>query len=272
MAGERKLPRPAAAARVGAPRVAKFSWAALPTKVRASVVVSALVMVAGVSLLYGLPNWSQRVPQMPAVDDSTYVSADPWTADSVDPKESLRSADPITHYFGIPLSGKTIGYIVDGDATMASYIDNVATLTNSVNEAIEKGTKRFGVMLAIERDGKTVVEAAEPSTDLEGARAVLTGQLASGRTDLSKALSVASNWYADEIFLVLSKPMDDDQLAILTQGAEQTSAVVHVIALGPAAQQDLSPIAKATGGMFVPVTDAEITQLVDRQNEAKSRG
>ncbi|HKQ50648.1 MAG TPA: hypothetical protein VJZ71_21435 [Phycisphaerae bacterium] len=204
--------------------------------------------------------------------DSTFVVADPWTPDSVDPKESLRTADPITHYFGIPHSGKTIGYIVDGDATMAAYIDNVATLTNSVNEAIEKGTKRFGVMLAVERDGKTVVESAEPSTDLEGARAILTGQLASGRTDLSKALSVASNWYADEIFLVLSKPVSADQMEVLTQGAEQTSAVVHVIALGPAAQQDLSPIAKATGGTFVPVADAEITQLVDRQNEAKSRG
>lgn len=222
--------------------------------------------------MQGLPDWSQRRAQDPGNVDSTFVVADPWTPDSVDPKESLRTADPITHYFGIPHSGKTIGYIVDGDATMAAYIDNVATLTNSVNEAIEKGTKRFGVMLAVERDGKTVVESAEPSTDLEGARAILTGQLASGRTDLSKALSVASNWYADEIFLVLSKPVSADQMEVLTQGAEQTSAVVHVIALGPAAQQDLSPIAKATGGTFVPVADAEITQLVDRQNEAKSRG
>ena len=87
-----------------------------------------------------------------------------------------------------------------------------------------KGTRRFGVLLAVEHDGNTVVEAVEPSTDLEGARAILVGRLASGRTDLSKALSVSSNWYADEIFLVLSKPVDDRQMEILKQSAEQTSA------------------------------------------------
>jgi hypothetical protein len=272
MAGERKLARPSAGSKSSAARAARLTWAGLSTKVRASVVVSGLVMVAGVSLLYGIPDWPHRRPVLPVNEESTYVAVDPWANDSLDPKESLRSANPITHYFGIPLSGKTIGYVVDGDATMAPYIDNVAALTNSVNEAIEKGTRRFGVMLAIERDGKTVVEAAEPSTDLEGARAVLTGQLASGRTDLGKALSVASNWYADEIFLVLSKPVDQDQMAVLTQRAEQTSAVVHVIALGPAAKQDLSQMAKATGGMYVSVSDDELTQLVERQNEAKSRG
>ena len=143
-------------------------------------------------------------------------------------------------------------------------------MTNSVFAAVEKGTRRFGVLLAVEHDGNTVVEAVEPSTDLEGARAILVGRLASGRTDLSKALSVSSNWYADEIFLVLSKPVDDRQMEILKQSAEQTSAVVHVIALGGAAEQDLSPIAKATGGTFVAVADDELKQLVERQNQAKS--
>ncbi len=203
-------------------------------------------------------------------EESSTSNAGSWAADSDDPKANLLAANPITHYFGIPLSGKTIGYLVDGDATMAAYIDDVATLTNSVNEAIEKGTRRFGVMLAVSHDGKTFIESAEPSTDLEGAKGVLLGRLASGRTDLGKALSVASNWYADQIFLVLSKPVDAKQMEVLKQGAQQTGAVVHVIALGGAAQQDLSPIAKSSGGTFVSVNDDEIKQLVHRQNEAKS--
>jgi hypothetical protein len=246
------------------------TWAGLSSRARIGAAALAIVLVATVSLRYGAFPTARR--STPIADKSTIKNeiSDQSVADAADPKANLRAANPITHLFGIPLSGKTIGCVVDGDATMAPYIDSVATVTNAVFAAVEKGTRRFGVLLAVEHDGNTVVEAVEPSTDLEGARAILVGRLASGRTDLSKALSVASNWYADEIFLVLSKPVDDRQMEILKQSAEQTSAVVHVIALGGAADQDLSPIAKATGGTFVAVADDELKQLVDRQNQAKS--
>lgn len=239
---------------------------------RIGAMIAGFTLVAGVPLFFGFSSrtrpspgrWTASVSQP---DDRVNRS----TNDPADATANVLAVNPITHYFGIPLSGRTIGYIVDGDATMAPYIDDVAVLTNSVNESIEKGTRRFGVILAVARDGVTFVEAAEPTTELEGARSILTGRLASGRTDLTKALSVASNWYADEVFLVLSKPVDSRQMEVLKQGAEQTGAVVHVIGLGGAAEQDLSPIAKATGGTYVSVPDETLRKLVERQNDAKAR-
>jgi hypothetical protein len=181
-----------------------------------------------------------------------------------DPVEAFRTANPLKTYFGFPLIGRTIGCVVDSDSTMAPYIDKVAFVTNTLNEAMEPGSRRLGIVMATGRDGPTVLEVAEPSADLAGARTVLGSRLPAGDTDLSSALLKTASWYADTIFLVLSKPIDASQLGIITEHAEQTGAVTHVIALGGAAKQDLSAISNATGGGFLPVTDLMLGELVPR--------
>lgn len=183
---------------------------------------------------------------------------------------AMLTADPMSHYFGRPLTGSTIGYVVDGDSSMAPYIDKVAYLTNSVNGAIALGAKRYGIAQAIGEEGQGLVEVAEPAGDLAGARNILTARLASGRTNLARALSVTSSWYADELFLVLAKPIDDDELSVLRQTAEQTGAVVNVIALGDAAKQsNLTEISDATRGKFIKVSDSSLDELVERQRKAE---
>lgn len=191
------------------------------------------------------------------------------TGEVTDTPELLKT-DPLTHYFGIALTGNTIGYVVDGDATMAPYIDQVAFATNTVNAAFPKGSRRFGVVQAVGEDGQTLLEVSEPANGLEGARTVLQARLPSGKTDLSKAMSVAANWYADQIFLVVSKPLAEDEIERLKSSAEQTSAVVNVIAVGGAASQDLSSIAEATEGQFVRVSDSDLAKLVQRQQAASA--
>jgi hypothetical protein len=161
-------------------------------------------------------------------------------------------------YFGVPLEGRTIGYVVDGDETMAPYIDRLAFITNTVITSMEPGEYRFGVVQAVGRDGRTFIEVYEPSSDLAGASAVLRSRLPGGKTDLSRALSAATNWYADQVFLVLSKPVEPQQLTALRQDALQTGAVTHVIALGEAAKVDLSPISASTGGRFIRVSDTSM--------------
>ncbi len=171
-------------------------------------------------------------------------------------------------YFGVPIKGETIGYVVDGDQTMAPFINDIALATNSVNERIPPGTKRFGIVQAVGGNGRTFLEVHEPGGDLQGSHGVLLSRLPSGSTDLSKALSIATGWYADEVFLVLSKPVEQPELDILRQNAAQTGAVVHVIAFGAAAKQDLSSIARPTGGEFVPVSDGDLKDFVHQQRES----
>lgn len=177
---------------------------------------------------------------------------------SDDPVQALATADPLKTYFGFPLDGETIGYVVDGDVAMAPYIEQVALATNAVNASLDRTRHRFGVVLAANIDGHQITEIAEPTADLPYARSVLTSRLPGGQTDLARALGRASDWYASRLFLVLAKPIDDQQLAILTEAAEQTGAKVNVIALGDASRQDLSSIAEATGGRYLPLSKDQL--------------
>lgn len=191
---------------------------------------------------------------------------------SDDPLLAMRTADPLKYYFGLPISGGTIGYVVDGDSAMAPYIDNLVFITNSVNEALEPGSCRFGVIMATGEHRGTLLEIHEPSTDLIGARTALTSRLPGGRTDLSKALSKTANWFADTIFLGLAKHVDEHELNMLVENAEQTGAITHVIAFGEAAKQDLSAISQATDGTFLRITDDMLNDLVARVQESQAQG
>ncbi|MFH1419917.1 MAG: hypothetical protein ABII12_16715 [Planctomycetota bacterium] len=171
-------------------------------------------------------------------------------------------------YFGVPIVSGTIGYVVDGDQTMAPFINDIAFVTNSVNESIPPGSQRFGIVQAVGGNGRTFLEVHEPGSDLQGAQSVLLARLPAGNTDLSRALSIAAGWYADQVFLVLSKHIEQDELADLAEDAMQTQAVVYVIAFGAAANQDLSPIARPTGGRFVPVSDSDLEDFARRQRES----
>ena len=175
---------------------------------------------------------------------------------------SLLSSDPRKTFFGIPAQGQTIGYVVDCDTTMLPYYRRLASLTRVLNDALGDSSRRFGIVEALAKDrGRSVEKVYEPSSDLEGARTVLDSMPTGGETDLPEALSLAESWYADEIFLVLSKKIDADEISLLAQHAQQSGAVTHVIAFGEAAKLDLSSISGPTGGRFVPVNDQMLSAL-----------
>ncbi|MCG8405705.1 MAG: hypothetical protein MI923_10950 [Phycisphaerales bacterium] len=183
---------------------------------------------------------------------------------------AILSGDPRTSFFGIPIHGGRIGYVVDSDLTMAeAYIEPVASILATVNDAIEPGARRYGIVQAVsDPNSLEMREILEPVIGFPGASAFLHPRLAGGTTNLSGALAVAQKWHADQIFLVLSKSIDQAEIERLTQHAEQSGAMTHVIALGQAAHQDLSPISKATGGQFCPVQNSVLSELVQRCEEA----
>lgn len=182
---------------------------------------------------------------------------------------ALATADPLTTYFGLPVEGEIIGYVVDGDATMSSYIDRVAMLTNGVTSCFVPGSKRYGIAQVFGENGQSLVETAEPVGDLDGSRLTLGTRTSNGRTDLSRGLTAVSGWYADQVFLVMSKSVKPDELQKLASTAEQTGAIVNVVALGEAAKQpQLAEVAAATRGKYIPVSDDMLTDLVSRQRAA----
>jgi hypothetical protein len=194
-------------------------------------------------------------PPVVAEDD------DPAVFDSA---RAMRTANPRKSYFGVPLEGSTIGFVVDDDQTMAPYIDHLSTVTNGLLACLVPQNKRVGVVRPVSTEGSMILEAAQPSADLEGARSALVARLPSGKTDLIKGLAKTQLWYADQLFLVISKPISAEELPILTQTAEQTGAVTHVIALGAAAKQDLTALAQATHGQFIAVTDEQLNELAGK--------
>lgn len=183
---------------------------------------------------------------------------------------ALASADPLNTYFGLPLSGSIIGYVVDGDSAMTPYIHEIASLTNAVNASFVPGSKRYGIAQTYGEGGESLIEVAEPIGELEGSRLTISPRTSAGRTNLSAALGVTSGWYADQVFLVMAKTVDAEELQKLAATAEQSGAIVNVIALGEAAKQpELAEIAAASRGKFVPVSDSALRDLVARQRDAQ---
>ena len=178
---------------------------------------------------------------------------------------SLLNSDSRKTFFGIPIQGDTIGYVVDSDTTMLPYHRRLASITGVLNEALGASSRRFGIVEALAKNrGRRVEKASESFSDLKGARSTLDSTPTGGETDLPEALATTEAWYADEIFLVLSKKIDADEISLLTQIAQQSGAVTHVIAFGEAARQDLSSISDATGGRFVPVNSQVLSALAFR--------
>jgi hypothetical protein len=184
--------------------------------------------------------------------------------------EAFVRADPLKTFGGIPLqAGDVLVYVVDGDVAMSPYIGPMALIINSVNQAIDPGTIRFGVVMATGGDGQTILEVMEPTCDLEGARSTLTARLPGGETDLAAALGRTIDWDASKVFLILAKRVDDEQLVVLREKAEQTGAVVNVFALGDAARQpELEHIAKDTGGVFHSLSAYQVNDWVARVEQA----
>ncbi len=248
-----------------------LGYRAWQCRLHAAVATTVLIMTVGVGLTIIHLTSSPPLPQVvkldmsePLIDDNPdqYVASD-------DPAVAIRTVDPLENYIGFPLTGDTIGYVVDGDGSMADFIDRVAFITNTVNESEGRNPRRIGVVMATGREEIIVSAIAEPSTDLIGARTVLTSRLPAGRTDLSAALRKTVGWYADTLFLVLAKPLDDGEIADLAEIAGQSGAVMNVIGLGEAAQQDLSPLAEKTGGKYLPVTDEMLTHLAERTEQSR---
>ncbi len=271
------LPSPIVAYTTAAPRRANKGPARSPVKPRNPVLARittfravAAFCFTGVAML-GVTAWvasgtSSSGNLFPVAWQPTSGEGD-VSGPAQDIRSIVLNADPRSAYFGVPVAGEITGYVVDCDETMLNHIDGVSTVTETLNTSFEPGTHSFGIVQAInDPDSRRLTHVYDPKNGLADAKTVFDASLAGGTTDLPRALALTEPWFADQIFLVLSKHVDASDIELLIQSAQQSGAVTHVIAMGEAASQgdELSRISDATGGKFVPISDALLEDLVKR--------
>ncbi|MFQ5423812.1 MAG: hypothetical protein ACE5F9_07510 [Phycisphaerae bacterium] len=191
-------------------------------------------------------------------DDTAMPGSGTATGSSPDATQALRS------FLGVPVAGRTIGFVIDDDTAMAPYFDDSAFLTWAVASARDVDTSQFAI--AVARDGPPSVLPPTRVTEagLASANSTLYSRFPANQTDLTAAMRSAADWDADHVFLVLASPASPDTIETLVQQARQSGAVTHVFALGAAARShaDFAMIARATGGTFLAVDDAMFHRVI----------
>lgn len=166
-------------------------------------------------------------------------------------------------YFGIPLRGQDICYVVDGDESMGEFIDKIMLHAIATNASIKPGVCRMGVIQAIGIDDQTQLEITPLSSNLRLAAAKIKTKRPQGETDLALAMRAAAGWNVDQIVLVLAKGATPSEIEALRQEAIRTGAVVDVIAFGEASNLDLSALTEASGGRVARISNEELQRVID---------
>lgn len=190
-----------------------------------------------------------------------------------DSRPAVSSFDAILgEYFHIPVAGRTVGFVMDNDLSMAAYTDGVAFLTPEVAKRIDTESS-FAVALATESRPLVLQPSGVTQSSIAGAESLLVGNMSSGETDLAAALGASADWRADQIFLVLANPRVTESIELLIQKAKQTGAEVNVIALGEAhsAAPELRRIVSAVGGRYQPIDDAEFSSIINEAHQVLAR-
>lgn len=262
------LPTIAAPARSTPPRRSAF-FARLRSP--ASVVVLASVATICLSVL----SWRAAMPPEPTAFHSRFASGQSGSTagDEEQPRtfaSLLASADPLRTYFTRPILGETVLVVVDGDMSMVECIAPVAQVTNEVVGTNASGERRLGVIMVSAVDEPQLVWVDSLDSGLAGARSVVGTALSLGRSDLAKAVGRTINLEASQVIVVFAKRIEADEIDLLAEAAQQTGAVVDLVILGEARQQerDLQRIAEPTGGRIVALTDADLAKWAHRVEQA----
>lgn len=174
----------------------------------------------------------------------------------------------------VPVTGRTVAFVVDRDASMAEYIDRVAFLTCAAAVGMQtRGVGRFGVVSAADGAPKVVRPAMVSDTSLADAASILYGGFHERRTDLSAAVGATVGWRADQLFLVVARPLPPEEIEALIQKVQESGAETHLVALGEAARlqgQSLLAVARSTGGTMLALTDERFADVFNEVRAAQA--
>ncbi len=164
----------------------------------------------------------------------------------------------INTFCDIPANGRTIAFVFDSDRSMAPYMVRLAYMTQSTAAGmVTHGQARFGVVASTADRPALAAPRAVTEASVIAATSILYGGFSREPTDLVKAVRPVANWRADQLFLVLARPIRPDRLEALLQRLQETGARTDIVALGSAARDsdNLARLARATGGVLMALGD-----------------
>ncbi len=164
----------------------------------------------------------------------------------------------INTFCDIPAIGRTIAFVFDRHESMTPYMDKLAFMTRSTAaKMVTHGQARFGVVASSADWPLLSAPRAVTKANVIAATSILYGGFSRQPTDLVKAVRPVADWRADQLFLVLARPVRPDRFEALLQRLQETGARTDIVALGPAARNsgDLARLARATGGVLMALGD-----------------
>ena len=162
----------------------------------------------------------------------------------------------------IPAEGRSVALVIDGDDAMADgRLDEVSLIAfNFASDVMESGGTMW---LGLPGESEpTVVEARDASAaSVNSVRAVMFGRFARGHTNLVSSVQAAAAQRTDEFFLVFARRLHPRMIEMIAQAIQQSGATTHVVAMGEAAQQDLSALVAGTRGSVRPLLDEDLHRI-----------
>jgi hypothetical protein len=172
-------------------------------------------------------------------------------------------------YFGLPIVGNAVAIIVDSDPAITPYREHLSMATRIVRDASTGANRNLGIIQSTGQRRMSLAEVAHrDNRTLEGAEIALSPKPPPEGLDFRAALTIALNGYADQVLLVLARPLDSNQIEALAQSAEQTGVTTGIIAMGPAAKQDLSALSDATDGNLVSLSQDRFNEWVEQYRQS----
>gem|GEM_PF-2616697 len=181
---------------------------------------------------------------------------------------TMLAASDTDDFFGVPIDSGGVGLVIDDHDRLGGYTDAVARLAYAATDFARTNETPISVVEARLRGAGSSGDDSDPFY----AFSVMRIQAARKRLDmqvpeqslLSTAVSMTMAESPSQVFLVISEPLSNKEIDELAMAIETANTPVHLICLGDAANQPYAQLAAISGGKFIPVTDAEMDDLVAR--------
>lgn len=178
----------------------------------------------------------------------------------------LLAASDADDFFGIPISPRSTGIIVDNRERLGPYADKVARLAFAASEFANSQQSDFGIVEARLQAAGDFSTEVDPFYALPVIRiqTLMKKVVDKDRSHLNAAVALTAPWTPEQIFVIISEQLSYEEEIQLGAAIRAAGVPVHIVGLGDAATQSYASLAAAAHGRYIPVNDAVLDQLIQR--------
>lgn len=197
-------------------------------------------------------------PSEPTVRPAGQPAAEP-------PTENVLRSTP--NYAGIPLEDKSVVFLLDRGGSAREHLSEIISSALAASETLTS-QRRFAILFwdnnsnAADFPTNGLVQATPEN--INAARRFADDIFAAGQSTAPAAFARALQRSPSAVVIVTAKGFDLDESWVQAMlAARGTSAVrVHMVSIGATSRNEpAATLAERTGGVFKPVTPAELRQF-----------